>query len=84
MEHIIDCDADPTPFVFDEFELFKHDKAGKVKWNPDDYELYPLEITDGWAKGHNWFGARRKHDKKDLNANFLDFLLEHPELIPED
>lgn len=82
MKHIIDCDADPTTEPMERFLLFKHQKDGMLEWDPDDLELYPIERPDGYFE--KWYGVRTKHDKKELNANVLDYLLEHPELIPDE
>ena len=82
MEHMIDCDADP--FLPDGWKVEEHQRGGIVKWTQS---LISLHLEDGqkngkWMKGD----ALRKALKgqKTLNANVLDFLLKHPELIPDE
>jgi hypothetical protein len=80
-KHIIDCSA--SPFIPDGWKVEEHQKGGLLEWNPAIVELY---LADGQnnntIKGH----ALRKllAGKLVLNANVLDYLLAHPELIPEE
>ncbi|MFW0862079.1 MAG: hypothetical protein ACKKL6_00625 [Candidatus Komeilibacteria bacterium] len=79
--HTIDCDADP--FVPDGWKVEEHTKSRQFEWNTDKVELY---LSDEQKKGFIEGNKIRKllKDKHALNANVLDYLLAHPELIPEE
>lgn len=79
--HIIDCNA--HPFVPKRWKVESHKESGKLEWNPENIMLYLSgeQKVGKWTKGNslrNYF-----EDKPVLNANVLDYLLTHPELIPE-
>lgn len=81
-EHLIDCDADP--FIPDGWTIEEHKKGGMFKFNPNAISLY---LSKKQTKGSSIEGHKlRKElaDKPILNANVLDWLLKHPELIPEE
>ena len=80
-KHIINCDADP--FVPDDWKVEEHTKGGQFEWNTDNVELY---LSDEQKKGPIKGNELRKllKDKPVLNANILDYLLAHSELIPEE
>lgn len=79
-KHVIDCDA--SPFVPEGWEVVEHQNSGSFKWNPDEIELYIAgEQKSGSIGGHEL--KKKLMGKPVLNANVLDYLLEHPELIPE-
>ncbi len=81
-QHIIDCDAEP--FCPDDLEVVEHRKHGQLQWDPDRIRLEPF--------GHR--GSYLDHGKIEVfktldglpivNANVLDYLLKHPELVPDD
>lgn len=80
-EHIIDCDADP--FVPDGWSVEEHKRGGMVKFDPANLELYLDRRQKGGVVGGD--KLRKALAKKSvLNANMLDYLLEHPHLIPEE
>ena len=78
---IINCDADPL--VPDDWKVEEHTKGGQFEWNTDNVELY---LSDEQKKGPIKGNELRKllKDKPVLNANILDYLLAHSELIPEE
>jgi len=81
--HIIDYDADPyLPADWKGVEY--HKKGGMFEWNPAKVYLHlsPNQQNGKTTKGNNL----RKELKNEpvLNANVLDYLLDHPELIPEE
>ncbi len=81
-EHLIDCDADP--FIPEGWTIEEHKKGGVFKFNPKAISLY---LNKKQAKGDRIEGNElRKElaDKPVLNANILDYLSAHPELIPEE
>ena len=82
--HIIDCDANPyLPNGWKGVEA--HQKGGQLTWdkNAQKDALYLSERQ----KEHPWLGGHKLReelaDKPVLNACVLDYLLAHPELIPE-
>jgi len=82
VNHPIDLDADP--FIPDGWQVVEHEKGGRFEWNPVNISLY---LADGQKDGKSMKrDALRQALKvqKVLNANVLDFLLKHPELIPEE
>lgn len=94
IDHIIDCDANPSIPVFHfssgVWVVAKHRKSGLLKWNKEA------------QKDAFWLGAGNHKDslrycpntgqqildgiekKQVLNANVLDYLLANPDLIPKE
>lgn len=82
VEHLIDCDADP--FVPSGWRVEEHRKGGQIKFDLAKIELY-LSKNQQNGKVINGNKLRKElEDKPVLNANALDYLLKHPELIPEE
>lgn len=78
--HVIDLDKDP--FCPDWLKVESHRLGGTWAFNPDEIELFVTdEQKKGWVKGLDIENELR--GKQILNANVLDYLLAHPELIPE-
>ena len=78
---IIDCDKDP--FCPKDWIVEEHKKGGKLEWNPKNISLYLSENQKkDWIKGNEL--REELKGKPVLNANVLDYLLAHPELIPEE
>ena len=80
-EHLIDCDADP--FVPEGWSVEKHIKSGSFQFDPTKISLY---LSKKQKKGSIVGNDLRTElaDKPVLNANVLDYLLAHQELIPEE
>lgn len=78
----IDCDAEP--FVPEGWKKKSHKKDGIFEWTPARVRLYFSEHQrDG--KSHRGIDIRKELASEPvLNANVLDFLLAHNELIPEE
>jgi hypothetical protein len=79
---IIDCDADP--FVPEGWRVKEHQKGGQFEWNPKNVELW---VAEGQKNGEYMQGSELYEETKTksvLNANVLDYLLAHKELIPDD
>lgn len=80
-KHLIDCDADP--FIPEKWNVAEHQRSGNLKWNPATIALYLSKEQESvkTIKG----AALRKElkGKSVLNACVLDYLLAHPQLIPE-
>ena len=82
IEHLINLDADP--FVPDGWTVKEHIKAGQWKFNPNEVEFY---LSKEQKKGESIEGNKLHKelaDKPVFNANVLDYLLAHPELIPDE
>ncbi len=82
VKHIIDLDADP--FVPKGWEVESHNKGGQFEWSPDKVRLH-LSPNQQNGKIINGYKLREELATEPLfNANMLDYLLAHPELIPEE
>ncbi|MFA5163599.1 MAG: hypothetical protein WC441_03665 [Patescibacteria group bacterium] len=79
-EHLIDCDA--APFVPDGLSVEEHKKSGLLKFVPTRAALYlSKRQKTGYICGHDL--RKELAAKPVMNANVLDYLFAHPELIPE-
>lgn len=79
-KNVVDCDADP--FVPIGFTIEKHEKIGKIKIEPKSIYLYLADQQK--HGGMNGFNLQEElSDFLIMNANVLDYLLVHQELIPE-
>jgi len=78
---IIDCDADP--FVPEGWTVAEHRERGQLKWNPDMVSLYlsDSQKDNKTIRGHEL--RKELENQLVLNANVLDYLLNHQGLIPE-
>jgi len=82
VENIIDTDA--QPFCPDGWKVEEHQKAGKLEWNPAKVILH---LDQGQKNGKCLEGNNLRKALKGqpvMNAVVLDWLLAHPELIPEE
>jgi len=82
VKHLIDCDADP--FVPDGWKVESHKKGGKLEWNPANIRLHLTsnQQNSKCIQGHKL--RKELSNEPVLNANVGDYLLAHPELIPEE
>lgn len=84
VKHVVDCDADP--FTPDGWKVEEHKKGGHY----NHFELYVPKIKlhlspnqmNGKVIGNDL--CKELASEPVLNANVLDYLLAHPELIPEE
>jgi hypothetical protein len=79
---IIDCDA--KPYIPDGWKVVEHQKGGKMEWDPTKIQLY---LSDSQKDGKYIEGNKLRKELKNkpvLNACVLDWLLAHPEFIPEE
>ncbi len=85
IQYVIDCDANPfNPWANDGFTIEEHQKGGQWKFDPKQVEFF---LSSGQKDGKVIEGNKlRKELAKKLvfNANVLDYLLAHPELIPDE
>ncbi|NLC30442.1 MAG: hypothetical protein GX765_00115 [Candidatus Moranbacteria bacterium] len=82
--HFIDCDADP--FFQRGWKVEEHCKGGQMEWGMEKVSLYLSELQKNGKYGHIEGNKLRKELKNMhcCNANVLDYLLAHVELIPEE
>lgn len=81
IERLIDCDS--TPFVPNGWSVEDHKKRGLFKFGPAKISFYLSEKQKkGTISGHDL--RKELADKSVMNANVLNYLLAHPELIPEE
>jgi hypothetical protein len=80
--HIIDCDADPL--IPNGWKIEEHQKGGVWQWDVNKLSLYlsKLQKNGNTINGNDL--RKELKNKSVLNANVLDYLLKHPELIPEE
>lgn len=80
--HVIDCDADP--FVPNGMKVVEHHKGGQLEWHAEKVALYLSKLQ---KNGEYIDGNKLRKELESmlvLNANVLDYLLAHSELIPEE
>ncbi len=80
---VIDCDAAPI-LLHKDWKIEEHKPGGQLIWDRTNLRLY---LSENQHDGQYVRGDRlRKElaDKPVLNANVLDYLLDHPHLIPEE
>jgi hypothetical protein len=76
-KHVINLDS--PPLVLEKRSLKEHRGKGLFKFSPSAIKLAPVRVGKGTNQGlHLWFLSKRA-----INANVLDYLLSHQELIPE-
>ncbi len=81
IERLIDCDS--APFIPNGWSVEEHKKSGFFKFDPAKISLYlSKKQKKGSIGGHDL--RKELSDKPVMNANILDYLLAHPELIPEE
>ncbi len=81
-EHVIDCDADP--FVPDGWRVEEHQRRGQFKFDPKAvrFHLSELQRREQPIEGNKL--RKELANEPVLNANVLDYLLAHPEAIPDE
>lgn len=79
----IDTDKSPSlPFLAATIE--SHKKMGKIAWKKDGMSLYLSEKQRNGNYIHGNDLRKELESQPVLNATVLDYLIEHPELYPED
>ncbi|HUX80883.1 MAG TPA: hypothetical protein VMV38_01005 [Candidatus Paceibacterota bacterium] len=85
VQHVIDCDANPfNPWANDGFTIEEHQKGGQWKFDPKQVEFF---LSSGQKDGKVIEGNKLRKElakKSAFNANVLDYLLAHLELIPDE
>ncbi len=82
-KHLINLDADP--FVPVGWSVEEHQRGGMFEWDPTKVTFY---ISHKQETGYKSIRVselyKELNDKHPFNANLLDYLITHPELIPEE
>jgi hypothetical protein len=82
IQHIVDCDA--KPFLQNGWKVEEHKKGGQLML---DMSKVRLHLSPNQMDGKRIEGNKLRKElasESVLNANVLDYLLAHPDLIPED
>jgi hypothetical protein len=82
-EHVIDLDADPR-IPYDGWKVEEHKKGGQFTWNPEKVKLF---LHDKQQNGKTIEGNKLRKELANtavFNANLLDYLLDNPQLIPDE
>lgn len=83
VKHVIDCDTDPL-IPYEGWKVEEHKKGGQFAWDPTKVTLY---LSPNQAEGKSIVGNKLRKELEGqpvFNANLLDYLVEHPHLIPEE
>lgn len=75
----IDCDADPRSGQYALMQ--KHNRQGKVIWNPDCIQLLHAEQELGCQRLESIFRIKNWKHKSAANACMLDFFLRRPGVL---
>ena len=81
-DEFINLDADP--FVPEGWTVEKHQNGGTFKWNPNEVLLYLSKLQ---KDGESIKGNKLREElvgRRIFNANLLDWLMVHQNLIPEE
>lgn len=80
LEHVIDTALEPiVPFGW---SIEAHRTHGLMRWTPDDVALWLAEEQRRGARTSGAALHRALKDMPALNATILDYLFDHPALIP--
>jgi len=82
VQHVVDCDA--KPFVPNGWKVEEHKKGGQLTL---DMSKVRLHLSPNQMDGKRIEGNKLRKElatEPVLNVNVLDYLLAHPDLIPED
>ena len=82
IEPLIDLNADP--FVPRGLAVERHQEGGFFKWDPKAVEPFIVGQQKKGIINGNKLLRTELEGRPVFNANLLDWLLEHPHLIPED
>ena len=83
INHIIDCSTPPL-IPYDGWKVEEHVTGKSFTWDPTKVRLH---LSKNQMDGKTIEGNKLSKELKDLpvmNANVLDYLLDHPYLIPEE
>ena len=82
-EHIVDCDADPNMLDGYFEKVIEHKKMGRLTLDFSKIRLYvPPNYKEYEMCGRLW--EKELRSEPVLNANVLDYLIAHPEIIPDE
>lgn len=86
-KHTIDCDV--APFLPKTWDIHKEDQivsavCGKLEWDTAQVKLYLAKNQRSGELINGWQIREKLKGQPVLNACVLDYLLKHPELIPDE
>lgn len=81
-QRTIDLDAAPLCPV--DWSIKRHRKMGSMEWHPEKVELFLSEHQLGTSVMSGRDIKQELEGKDVFNANLLDYLLAHQELIPQE
>ncbi len=82
-DHVI-VPCDKKPFCPDGAKVYKHQEFAPMKWDRERIVLFVTNAQQNeFVEGNKLKDELTRKDLRPLNANFLDFLLENPHLIPD-
>ena len=82
VKHVVDCNADP--FTLEGWKVKEHHKGGQMEWDPEKVKFY---LSENQLDGKVIEGNKLHKELAKMrlaNACLLDYLLAHPELIPDE
>ena len=82
IKHVIDLDADP--FVPDGWAVEEHQRGGSFEWSPEKVSLFLTEEQSNGSYNQGNDLRKKLEGSNPFNANCLDYLLAHPDLIPDE
>ena len=82
VKHLIDCDA--PPLLPDDVSIKKHTRRGQIKWDPSQFDLHLSPNQQGGQLIHGLKLQKELEALITMNGTLADYLLEHPQLIPEE
>ncbi len=79
-------DLDIDPYCPETFAVVEHKKNGQLIWDKEKVKLYTYERPKNayWLTINGNLIRYKLESQPVMNANVLDFLLRHPELIPKE
>jgi len=79
IDHLIDCDVLPKRKEITAYKIKKHKKMVMILYNPEEVSLFQFGDSMRISEAIKLYAK-----KPFMNADVLEYLLEHQELIPED
>ncbi|NQV12831.1 MAG: hypothetical protein HQ530_00815 [Parcubacteria group bacterium] len=81
-KNIVNLSADP--FLPTDWEILEHHKDGQFEFDPNKVALYLGKYQRPGSLMDSYELREELENRSAFNANLLDWLLEHPQLIPRE
>jgi hypothetical protein len=82
VDHFINADA--TPQIPSGWSIEEHKPAGLIRWHPSDVALWSSAAQQQGAPIVGTDLRAQLEGRRVLNATVMDYLFDHPDLIPPD